>query len=148
MFNCTNLIDGNESDARCKMVDECSVGYDDVGSSKAPYLCTFETFSIDDDSCVERYNTHDETYQQIIINKQEDKMREKAADALKTGSVENTVQIKSTIELPWRTKKTENDDVADAFEEVAEDAQVETMVETGTMHGPWEIEEVKEDEPS
>ena len=155
VFNCTKSMDGNESDARCKMVDECSVGYNDVGSSKAPYLCTLETFSIDDDSCVERYNTYDETYQQLIVKKQEDKMREKAAAALKTESVENTVQMKSTIELPWRTKKTENDDIADAskaaeenLEEVAEEAQVETMVETGAMYGPWIIEEVKEDEPA
>jgi len=109
LFNLTmSTDDGDGSNARYDMEDECSVGYDDVvGSSKAPYLYTFGqgTFSIDEDSCSERYNTYDETYQQVIINKQKKREKEMAAAALKPVSVDNSNQMKSTIELPWRTKK-------------------------------------------
>ena len=108
LFNSTmSTDDGDGSNARYGMEDECSVGYDDVGCSKAPYLCTFSqgTFSIDEDGCSERYNTYDETYQQIIINKQQKREKEVAAAALKPVSFDNSNQMKSTIELPWKTKK-------------------------------------------
>jgi len=44
--------------------EEGSIGYDDVACMKIPGLCKFTqgTWSIDDDSCAEQYNTYDETY--------------------------------------------------------------------------------------
>ena len=45
---------------------------------KIPGLCRFTqgTWSIDDDSCAERYNTYDETYQQLMIKKKIKKQNE------------------------------------------------------------------------
>lgn len=123
LFNSTMSTDGDESDVRYRMVDDDSVGYDDVGGCiKLPYFCKDQgTFSIDDDSCLERYNTYDETYQQVIINKQERRKKEMDAATSKIVKFDDINLMKSEIELPRKPKKVNNDAVV-AAPKISEDA--------------------------
>jgi len=133
-FNHTISTDGNESDVRYSLVDDGSVGYDDAGGGgccKIPYFCKFNqqgTFSIDEDSQFERYNTYDETYQQVMTKKQEKKRNDIYAATLKAVKVEsNTNQIERKIELPCEPK---------TFEKVIADVErkpVNDLLESSTV---------------
>jgi len=130
----TMSTDGDESDVRYRMVDDDSVGYDDVGGCiKLPYFCKDHqgTFSIDDDSCLERYNTYDETYQQVIINKQERRKKEMDAATSKIVKFDDINLMKSEIELPRKPKKVNNDAVV-AAPKISEDASLVSTLQKAT----------------